>query len=207
MDRRYTKVSNVKEVDLQPQRSEWTKPSMEEKRREAGTLPSVGSASGTAATKVAETEPKSEPPSSRRRAGGQKRKGSNLSSSNSTPSKRPTREKAVAPPLASIHNGPCTRARQSPNNVSSVTAATAAGFGAFRKLDQLEAAAGASSTGAVLASEDSNAKNEDWEAMAAELEAEFEAIRSRDANVHVVPNPAGESKYPKTIIFVEREKK
>lgn len=164
---------------------------MEEKRREAGSLPPASSSAGTVTAKVTETEPKSEPPSSRRRAGGQKRKSNNLSASNSTPSKRLAREKALAPPLASIHNGPCTRARQSPNNVSSAAAATAAASGALQKLDQPEAAPGASSSGAGLTAEELNVKNEDWEALEAEMAAEFEAIRSRDANVHVVPSSSG----------------
>ncbi|RVW16898.1 SWI/SNF complex subunit SWI3D [Vitis vinifera] len=175
---------------------------MEEKRREAGSLPPASSSAGTVTAKVTETEPKSEPPSSRRRAGGQKRKSNNLSASNSTPSKRLAREKALAPPLASIHNGPCTRARQSPNNVSSAAAATAAASGALQKLDQPEAAPGASSSGAGLTAEELNVKNEDWEALEAEMAAEFEAIRSRDANVHVVPSSSGESEYPKTLISV-----
>ena len=177
---------------------------MEEKRREAGSVPSASSAAGAPTAKATVTEPKSEPksepPSSRRRAGGQKRKANNLSGSNSTPSKRVAREKAPAPPLASIHNGPCTRARQSPNNVSSAVAATAAASGALQKVDQLEAAPGVSSSGTVLDTEGLNVKNEDWEALEAEMAAEFEAIRSRDANVHVVPTPSGECRYPQTVV-------
>ncbi|KAG2703460.1 hypothetical protein I3760_06G138400 [Carya illinoinensis] len=147
---------------------------MEDKRSEAGIAPAAGVES-----------PASEPASSRRRAGAQKRKASNLGSSNSSsgPSKRVTREKALLS-HAPIHNGPLTRARQGPNNFAGAAVlASAGGAAASAKKSNDQAAP------AVLVEELS--KESELEALEAVMEAEFEAIRSRGANVHVVPSHCG----------------
>lgn len=43
----------------------------------------------------------------------------------------------------------------------------------------------------VVAAEQLKKKESEWESMEAEIEAEFKAIRSRDANAHVVPTHCG----------------
>ncbi|KAK0582028.1 hypothetical protein LWI29_020611 [Acer saccharum] len=155
---------------------------MEEKRREAGTQPAASSSVAAGA----ESSP-SEPSSSRRRAGGQKRKANALSAGNasSTPSKRVTREKNLVshPPIYN-HNGPLTRAR-GPN-----TLATSAGGSAFpaHTGGKLEAARDDAKLEAL---EELNKVSEAWEALEAKIEADFESIRSRDSNVHVVPTHCG----------------
>ena len=122
-----------------------------------------------------------EPATSRRRAGGLKRKVSSLSNSLSSPltSKRPTREKAAVSNL-SIHNGPLTRARQIPNILAS--SASSAGV----KIEQKVVAAGPDA--AAVVEEERRSRVEELQA---EIEAEFEVIRSRDSNAHVVPNHCG----------------
>lgn len=144
---------------------------MDDKRGDAGIQPPANVDS-----------PAAEPTSSRRRAGGQKRKASSLggSTSSSTPSKRLTREKASLshPP---IHNGPLTRARQGPNNHASASAAAANPAAQTKRPEP-------SSVEAEQAKRES-----ELEALEASMEAEFEAIRSRDANAHVVPSHCGET--------------
>lgn len=148
---------------------------MEEKRKDAGTPPPVAS--------VFESPVAEATTSSRRRGGGQKRKATAIGSSNAlTPptassSKRQAREKPPPVPFTPIHNGPLTRARQQPNN--SAPAAV--------KID------GELRGGETFKSDEvlNEAAKEDWEALGAKIEAEYEAIRSRDTNVHVVPNHAG----------------
>lgn len=145
---------------------------MEDKRGDAGVQPPANVDS-----------PAAEPTSSRRRAGGQKRKASSSlggSASSSTPSKRLTREKASLshPP---IHNGPLTRARQGPNNLASASAAAAKPAAQTKRPEP-------SSVEAEQAKRES-----ELEALEASMEAEFEAIRSRDANAHVVPSHCGET--------------
>ncbi|KAL5788564.1 hypothetical protein ACOSP7_005513 [Xanthoceras sorbifolium] len=158
---------------------------MEEKRREAGTQPAASSS--VAAAAAAESSP-SEPASSRRRAGGQKRKANALSAANasSTPSKRVTREKNLIshPPIYN-HNGPLTRAR-GPNTL----ATSAAGGSVFPAPTggKLESARDDAKLEAI---EELNKVSEAWEALETKIEADFEAIRSRDSNVHVVPTHCG----------------
>lgn len=162
---------------------------MEEKRRDAGTPPP--------ATDV----PAAEATSSRRRGGGQKRKASALGSgSTSTPpttsSKRQAREKPPPVPFTPIHNGPLTRARQQPNN--SATAAVSVSSSVLKIDGELRGG------DAVVSQEELNdSAREDWEALEAKIEAEYEAIRSRDANVHVVPNHAGDSQNPNFSCIVD----
>ncbi|KAK4401551.1 SWI/SNF complex subunit SWI3D [Sesamum angolense] len=150
---------------------------MEDKRKDStGTPPP--SASMTEA-------PLSEQPTSRRRGGGQKRKSTSINSGggSSTPqtmsSKRQAREKPSAVPFPPIHmNGPCTRARVQPYNSNSFSEVAPV----KTEAETREAAAKA---------EEMSRISENWEALEAKIEAEYEAIRSRDANVHVVPIHAG----------------
>ncbi|XP_011037606.1 PREDICTED: SWI/SNF complex subunit SWI3D-like [Populus euphratica] len=122
-----------------------------------------------------------EPTTSRRRAGGHKRKANSHSNSLSSPlpSKRLTREKAGFSNL-SIHNGPLTRARQIPNILAS--SAPSAGV----KIEQKVVAAVPDA--AAVVEEERRSRVEELQA---EIEAEFEVIRSRDSNAHVVPSHCG----------------
>lgn len=122
---------------------------------------------------------------SRRRGGGLKRKSTSInnsggsSASQSASAKRQAREKPQAVPFPPIHmNGPCTRARVQPyNSYSSPEVA--------RVKSEAEARAEAEKA------EEMSRLIVDWEALEAKIEAEYEAIRSRDASVHVVPIHAG----------------
>lgn len=160
---------------------------MEEKRKDAGNLPVENSASETP-KKTSDASPE-EPSSSRRRMGGQKRK-ANLLSNSSTPhtassSKRQAREKPLVVPFPQIHNGPWTRARQQPNSASEAAAY-------LEMKSEVEAEAGASESRALkVVEEDLSAVREDYEALEAKIEAEYEVIKSRDANAHVVPIHCG----------------
>ncbi|KAK6159455.1 hypothetical protein DH2020_006769 [Rehmannia glutinosa] len=127
-----------------------------------------------------------EQPMSRRRGAGQKRKSTSINSSgggSSTPqttsSKRQAREKPPAVPFPPIHmNGPCTRARVQPFNSNG-----------FAEVAPVKSEAEARE--AAAKAEEMNRVAQNWEALEAKIEAEYEAIRSRDANVHVVPIHAG----------------
>ncbi|RDX69438.1 SWI/SNF complex subunit SWI3D, partial [Mucuna pruriens] len=146
---------------------------MEEKRRDAA----------PSATDL----PASEPASSRRRAGANKRKSSALggSGSSSAPSKRAARDKASPLHPPSLHNGPLTRARQTPNSL----AAAASGPAAVKHSDRAALAHSSAADSAALAEQ--LKKESEWETLEAAIEAEFEAIRSRGANAHVVPTHCG----------------
>ncbi|KAL3538957.1 hypothetical protein ACH5RR_002323 [Cinchona calisaya] len=161
---------------------------MEENR--AGTPPSAVS---SAEVPVAEAHA-----SSRRR--GQKRRTSANSSGNtstpSTSSKRQAREKPPTVPFPPIHNGPLTRARQQPNN-SAATAIAPLPSGMRSELPEVEPKEAGGGEMA-KAYELSEATKEDWQALEAKIEAECEAIRSRDSNVHVVPIHAGWFSWTKT---------
>ncbi|KAJ6385883.1 hypothetical protein OIU77_028950 [Salix suchowensis] len=135
-----------------------------------------------------------EPVTSRRRAGGHKRKANTFSNSLSSPlqSKRFTREKAAISNL-SYHNGPLTRARQSPNILAS--SALSAGV----KVEQKVATA-VPDAAAVLEEE----RRSKVEELQTEIEAEFEAIRSRDSNVHIVPSHCGWFSWTKVHPLEER---
>ncbi|XP_031494682.1 SWI/SNF complex subunit SWI3D [Nymphaea colorata] len=115
---------------------------------------------------------------SRRRSGGQaKRKAANSSSSAS--SKRSAKERAP-PILPPLHNGPCTRARQSPNKFPGGSSAA----------NKQEFSQGMQDVTEVL--DDAQQKQEAEDQMHKPLvDTELEAVRSRDANVHVIPVPAG----------------
>ncbi|KAJ0252096.1 SWI/SNF complex subunit SWI3D [Hirschfeldia incana] len=142
---------------------------MEEKRRDAGTLASAGSSGDS---------PASEPAPPRRRV---KRKSNALGTSNSssTSSKRMlTREKAMLASFSPVHNGPLTRARQAPSNMPSAVES---------KPELLNPADGEKPK----EEEERNKAIREWEALEAKIEADFEGIRSRGSNVHVVPNHCG----------------
>ncbi|GFQ00968.1 swi/snf complex subunit swi3d [Phtheirospermum japonicum] len=151
---------------------------MEEKRRDlTGTPPPLAS--------MAEA-PHSEQPVSRRRGGGQKRKSASINSggggsstSQTTSSKRQAREKPPVVPFPPIHmNGPLTRARLQPYNSNS-----------FAEVAPVKSEAEARE--AAAKAEEMSRAIENWEALEAKIEAEYEAVKSRDANVHVVPIHAG----------------
>ncbi|XP_010028579.2 SWI/SNF complex subunit SWI3D [Eucalyptus grandis] len=161
---------------------------MEERRRDAGTLPA-----GAAAA-----EPQSaDSASTRRRAGGHKRKASALGASgpSSAPSKRVTRDKSSISHAHQIHNGPLTRARQGPASASS--AAPAGGLAAVKSEEKKAAQE-------VLEAEEARRASERWEALEAAIEADFEAIRSRNADAHVVPNHCGWFSWTKVHPLEER---
>ncbi|KAK2988566.1 hypothetical protein RJ640_016426 [Escallonia rubra] len=160
---------------------------MEEMRSDTGTVPPATSAVTETPTKVQADTAAAEPPSSRRRGGGQKRKAQSISGGNtfnnhsaSASSKRQAREKLNTVPFPQIHhNGPCTRARQQPASFLDDAVVKS----------EVEALRLPESRGgeAVKAEEESI---EDWEALEAKVEAQYDAIRSRDVNAHVVPIPA-----------------
>ncbi|XP_038887838.1 SWI/SNF complex subunit SWI3D [Benincasa hispida] len=156
---------------------------MEEKRRDSGNLPANTTDS-----------PSSEPPSSRRRAGAHKRKASALSGSNSSsgPSKRVTRDKSALshPPN---HSGPFTRARLGPNNGAGAASANAAGgfaAGSVKAEGSLFHSEVQRGDALVAAAEELN-KASRLANLEASFETDFEVIKSRGANVHVVPNHCG----------------
>ncbi|RAL48562.1 hypothetical protein DM860_005986 [Cuscuta australis] len=162
---------------------------MEEKLKDIGSPPA---ATFSTPQKAAEAPP-ADQPTSRRRGGGQKRKASALGSGGSsappsTSSKRQAREKSPAVPFPPIHHGPCTRARQLPSNTASVSSPSNSGV----KSEANAAALPTAGPEEVEKAEDVTIEaKDDLEAIEAKLEAEFELIRSRDANAHVVPSHAG----------------
>ncbi|KAK4258661.1 hypothetical protein QN277_005085 [Acacia crassicarpa] len=156
---------------------------MEEKHREAAVQPSSNVDS-----------PASESTSSRRRSGGLKRKVNALGASNSTPtpSKRVTREKALPAHPPPVHNGPLTRARQIPSNhaTSALVSGAAASAAHAARLSEHAVTFEASGRESGAHAEDIK-KESEWQALEAAIETEFEAIRSRGANAHVVPSHCG----------------
>ncbi|KAK8613699.1 hypothetical protein V6N13_101456 [Hibiscus sabdariffa] len=150
---------------------------MEEKRRDAGNSPAGPSSA----------EPEST--SSRRRGGALKRKTNSFSgsSSSSTPSKRVTREKSNLIPHPPVnHFGPLTRARQGAPSGNVALGSSSGSDGV-----KLEEASAVKQSTKAEDLEELNKASEEWEALEAKIEAEFEAIRSRDSNAHVVPNHCG----------------
>ncbi|CAN8276284.1 unnamed protein product [Cochlearia groenlandica] len=128
-------------------------------------------------------------PTTRRRGGGSKRKASALGYSNSSSmssSKRVLkREKAMLSSFSPVHNGPLTRARQAPSNMASV-----AGFDS-EMLNVAVVTDGEKPKEEEEEEEERNVEIREWEALEAKIEADFEGIRSRECNVHVVPNHCG----------------
>ncbi|KAJ4962706.1 hypothetical protein NE237_022645 [Protea cynaroides] len=127
----------------------------------------------------------------RRRPGAPKRKANNSSVSgiSSTPSKRLAKERPSVP-LPPNHNGPCTRARQSPNKLA-LAAAAAATSTPEKPVESKLPPVWSSSGEVAAAAEDSNAAKESWQVLEPVMDAEFEAVRSREASTHVVPTHAG----------------
>lgn len=168
---------------------------MEEKRKDAGTPPPATTDTPTKAADV----PSAEAPTSRRRGGGQKRKASAIGSGGagstppSTSSKRQAREKQSSVPFPPIHNGPLTRAaRQQPNIAPAPAAAASPSGSGVKSESEVLPTAVAGGEEALKVERELNEAKEDLEALEAEIEAEIEAIRSRDPNAHVVPTHAGE---------------
>ncbi|XP_060168387.1 SWI/SNF complex subunit SWI3D [Lycium barbarum] len=171
---------------------------MEDKRKDNTGTPPPLAVADTASH--APDVPSVEAPTSRRRGGGHKRKASAIGSSGasstppSTSSKRharearEAREKQLVVPFPPIHNGPLTRARQQPNNAAG--AGSPLGFGVKSESEVPPKAEGGGEE-AVKVDKESNKAKEDLEALENEIEAEIEAIRSRNPNVHVVPTHAG----------------
>ncbi|GAB2246705.1 hypothetical protein Droror1_Dr00006587 [Drosera rotundifolia] len=157
---------------------------MEEKRRDTGSQPPPPPSSKLSGGEHSAGEPVV----SRRRGGSVKRKSnasSDTSPASSTPLKRQAREKLLSSAaLASAHNGPLTRARQLSDNSATPSPLRSLKDDATGALSQPDAAAGASSMDIAL-------RKEELEAMEAQFDARFEAIRSRHANAHVVPVHAG----------------
>ncbi|XVF45260.1 hypothetical protein PTKIN_Ptkin02bG0191000 [Pterospermum kingtungense] len=165
---------------------------MEEKRRDAGNSPAGPSSA----------EP--DQASTRRRAGALKRKANSLSgsTSSSTPSKRVTREKSNLishPPIN--HYGPLTRAARqgAPNGNLALNLGSGSGGGA----ELVETSLVMESVKAEDV-EELNKASEEWEALESKIEAEFEAVRSRNSNAHVVPNHCGWFSWTKVHHLEER---
>ncbi|CAA6657585.1 unnamed protein product [Spirodela intermedia] len=154
---------------------------MEEKGREAPL---------TANAEAAATETLGE--GSRRRATGTKRKGpsgASSFSSYSTPSKRLAKERNLPSFHSYAHNGPVTRARQSPNKFS----ATAASPQVLAEQPAASGAADAAGCGENGGSgERMTGEGEELDSMGGPVvDADFDVIRTRESNVHVVPTHAG----------------
>ncbi|XP_074572186.1 SWI/SNF complex subunit SWI3D [Curcuma longa] len=120
----------------------------------------------------------------RRRTGGNKRKASGSASSSSAPAKRPAKERSLLHHVLPVHNGPCTRARQSP-----LKHATAAGNRPQQLASKSSLALDAGGKDAFSA--DGSIKAEEEVVQEQLVDKEFEAVRSRGAKVHAVPTPAG----------------
>ncbi|XP_077233305.1 DNA-binding family protein [Tasmannia lanceolata] len=150
---------------------------MEEKGREVGVAGNAAPVENRLPEVVAVEGP-------RRRAGATKRKAA-ANTSGATPSKRLAKEKLNPAHLASLHNGPCTRARQSPNKL-----AVAAAF-PQNPADPLPPPLTLAYGEPVGAGRDFIPTEDDRQVPEPVTDADFEAVRSRDANIHVVPTLAG----------------
>ncbi|KAL9238196.1 hypothetical protein vseg_012657 [Gypsophila vaccaria] len=165
---------------------------MDDKRRDAGSPSTAATVSGGSAE-----SPATEPPATRRR--GQKRKNtaSLNSGSSSAPPKRHLREKAAAAAAAAsatvglsslfspFHNGPLTRARQLSD--------TNAVLNAVKEEEEtaMMAAMRDSSVDVEGCVEVVDLRSEEFKVFEADIEDEFNSIRSRAQNSHVVPVAAG----------------
>ncbi|MQL83342.1 hypothetical protein Taro_015839 [Colocasia esculenta] len=156
---------------------------MEEKGREAP-LPPVSAEPAPPETLVE---------GSRRRASAPKRKGPSGSLSSSTSAKRLAKERNHLPFFVPHvhHNGPVTRARQSPNKFAGAAAAAP-------PPNPEEKPAASDAAGAAGCKEGEGAGEQQAgqdgvldRADEPVVDAEFEAVRTRDSNVHVVPTHAG----------------
>ncbi|XP_008790351.1 SWI/SNF complex subunit SWI3D [Phoenix dactylifera] len=147
---------------------------MEGKGRDVPPAP----ANSEAAPAVAVAETLVEGP--RRRAGAAKRKASTTSSSSAGPSKRHAKERNPLHHLPPVHNGPCTRARQSPNKV----------VAAVQRTTETSRLADSGGKGGSAAADPAEAEVEELVEEPL-VDVDFDLVRSRGANVHAVPTPAG----------------
>ncbi|KAJ0981916.1 hypothetical protein J5N97_010171 [Dioscorea zingiberensis] len=126
----------------------------------------------------------------RRRAGGQKRKAvASPAAASPVPSKRLAKERNPYNLPPAIHSGPLTRARQSPNKL-------AAAAGVQHRGPELGggSSGAANGLGKVASLAGDLIEIEEDEMVQAEepvVDTEFDAVRSRGADVHVVPTHAG----------------
>uniref|UniRef100_A0A1D1Z7J1 SWI/SNF complex subunit SWI3D n=1 Tax=Anthurium amnicola TaxID=1678845 RepID=A0A1D1Z7J1_9ARAE len=169
---------------------------MEEKGREA-----------TPATHAEQAPPETLTEGSRRRASAPKRKGpaAQSSSSSSTTSKRVAKERNHLHFVPHVHNGPVTRARQSPNKFAAAAAAAALPQNLAEQPPASDAAGAAGpresqGAGEQLVGVDGVPDPVDEPV----VDAEFEAVRSRGSNVHVVPTHAGWFSWEKIHALEER---
>ncbi|KAH9624672.1 hypothetical protein KSS87_001682 [Heliosperma pusillum] len=164
---------------------------MEEKRREAGSPSTAATVSGGSSAKSGES-PATEPPVPRRR--GQKRK--STAGPSSAPPKRHIREKAAAAAAAAasaavglsslfppFHNGPLTRARQLSD--------TNAVLNAVKEETAMAAALRDSCAGDGNEFKEVDLRSDELKEFQAVVDDEFDAIRARHLNSHVVPVSAG----------------
>ncbi|XP_058081748.1 SWI/SNF complex subunit SWI3D isoform X2 [Magnolia sinica] len=184
--------------------------------------PSVAAASIEAAdtqAAAAEAVPAEPVEAPRRRSGSHKRKAAANSGSSGVsplppPSKRHAKEKSHTASLP-LRNGPLTRARQSPNKAAAAAAAEAAAATADAATadaaPQKPTDPSPPTPPALLSVGEPAAPSvepvpaiEEPLAPDPALLAEFEAIRSRDTNVHVVPTPAGWFSWTKVHKLEER---
>ncbi|WOK92280.1 hypothetical protein Cni_G00971 [Canna indica] len=156
---------------------------MEAKSRDASSAPASGEAAAAAAAPAPPPAAETLTEAPRRRAGGTKRKSSAPSSS--TPAKRQAKERSLLHHVFPVHNGPCTRARQSPLKQGAA--------GAHKLADHAGATAWATAAGGKDPSSREGVIKEEEEEVVEEplVDKEFEAVRSRGSNVHAVPTPAG----------------
>ncbi|KAJ3697668.1 hypothetical protein LUZ61_001373 [Rhynchospora tenuis] len=147
----------------------------------------------------------------RRRGGNPKRKAataalsalSNLSAAFSTPSKRQSKDRNPSPIphhllFQSHHSGPLTRARQSPNKLAGSASSGSVSAGPIKvserelMIDLNGAAFAGSGLDPIAAEEEAEdpltVRREEEENV---VNLEFEAVKSREKNVHVVPTFAG----------------
>jgi SWI/SNF related-matrix-associated actin-dependent regulator of chromatin subfamily C len=161
--------------------------------------------------------PPTEAPNHRRRGGNPKRKAataalsalSNLSAAFSTPSKRQSKDRNPNPLphhmiFQSHHSGPLTRARQSPNKLGGSAGSGPGAAGTSRGSEKELMMIDLNGAALIGSGFDPSAVDEevvDPLTMRREEEEnvvnlEFEALKSREKNVHVVPTFAGEIVFP-----------
>jgi hypothetical protein len=168
--------------------------------------------------------PPAEAPNHRRRGGNPKRKAataalsalSNMSAAFSTPSKRQFKDRNPNPLphhmlFQSHHSGPLTRARQSPNKLGGLAGSGSGSAGTSRGSDKelmmidLNGAALAGSGFDPVAVDEEIVdplimRREEEENV---VNLEFEAVKSRGKDIHVVPTFAGKILFP--YFFLELE--
>ncbi|ERN17503.1 hypothetical protein AMTR_s00059p00074030 [Amborella trichopoda] len=119
---------------------------------------------------------------SRRRPNSVKRKAAGSGSSG--PSKRSAKDHKA--PLAALHNGPCTRARQSPNKMPVPLPKASESL----LIPPKNEVAMVGKEGLLVIGE-AKVEEEEMPESESPVDMEFEVIRSRNLNAHVVPTPSG----------------